>query len=111
VGHSTGGDGEIVCYVAQRGKEQVAKAVLIECLSPPMLKTPANPEGLPIEVFDNLRNGLTKDRSQSYMDLAVLFYGANRKARKSLQGHAGSILSVEYASRLQECLRQHQGLL
>jgi non-heme chloroperoxidase len=85
VGHSTGG-GEVVRYIARHGKERVAKAVLIAAVPPIMLKTPANPEGLPMEVFDNLRSGLTKDRSQFYKDLATPFYGANRPGAKVSQG-------------------------
>ena len=85
VGHSTGG-GEVVRYIARHGKKRVAKTVLIAAVPPIMLKTPANPEGLPIEVFDNLRSGLTKDRSQFYKDLATPFYGANRSGTKVSQG-------------------------
>ena len=85
VGHSTGG-GEVVRYIARHGKERVAKAVLIAAVPPIMLKTPANTEGLPMEVFDNLRSGLTKDRSQFYKDLAIPFYGANRPGAKVSQG-------------------------
>jgi non-heme chloroperoxidase len=85
VGHSTGG-GEVVRYIARHGKKRVAKAVLIAAVPPIMLKTPANPEGLPIEVFDNLRSDLTKDRSQFYKDLATPFYGANRSGTKVSQG-------------------------
>ena len=85
VGHSTGG-GEVVRYIARHGKERVAKAVLIAAVPPIMLKTPSNPEGLPIEVFDNLRSGLTKDHSQFYKDLAIPFYGANRPGAKVSQG-------------------------
>jgi non-heme chloroperoxidase len=85
VGHSTGG-GEVVRYIARHGKERVAKAVLIAAVPPIMLKTPANPEGLPIEVFNNLRSGLTKDRSQFYKDLTLPFYGANRPGTNVSQG-------------------------
>jgi non-heme chloroperoxidase len=85
VGHSTGG-GEVVRYIARHGNERVAKAVLIAAVPPIMLKTPANPEGLPMEVFDKLRNDLTKDRSQFYKDLAIPFYGANRPGAKVSQG-------------------------
>src|ERR671926_357168 len=67
-------------------KQRVAKAVLIAAVPPIMLKPPANPEGLPMEVFDNLRSGLTKDRSQFYKDLATPFYGANRPGAKVSQG-------------------------
>jgi non-heme chloroperoxidase len=85
VGHSTGG-GEVVRYIGRHGKERVAKAVLIAAVPPLMLKTPANPEGLPIEVFDNMRSGLMKDPSQFYKDLATQFYGANRPGAKVSQG-------------------------
>lgn len=85
VGHSTGG-GEVVRYIARHGSERVAKAVLIAAVPPLMLKTPANPEGLPIEVFDNMRSGLLKDHSQFYKDLAIQFYGANRPGAKVSQG-------------------------
>ncbi len=78
VGHSTGG-GEVTRYVARHGKGRVAKAVLMSAVPPLMLKTPGNPDGLPIEVFDDLRNNLAANRSQFYRDLpAVPFYGFNR---------------------------------
>jgi non-heme chloroperoxidase len=85
VGHSTGG-GEVVRYIARHGTKRVSKAVLIAAVPPIMLKTAANPEGLPMEVFDNMRSGLTKDRSQFYKDLAKQFYGANRAGAKVSQG-------------------------
>jgi non-heme chloroperoxidase len=85
VGHSTGG-GEVARYIGRHGTKRVAKAVLISAVPPIMLKSAANPEGLPIEVFDNLRRGLTKDRSQFYKDLATPFYGANRPGAKVSQG-------------------------
>ena len=85
VGHSTGG-GEVVRYIGRHGTKRVAKAVLIAAVPPIMLKTAANPEGLPMEVFDNMRNGLMKDRSQFYKDLATQFYGANRPGAKVSQG-------------------------
>jgi pimeloyl-ACP methyl ester carboxylesterase len=77
VGHSTGG-GEVVRYVARHGTQRVAKVVLIAAVPPIMLKTQANPEGLPIDVFDGLRARLTEDRSQFYEELAIQFYGANK---------------------------------
>jgi non-heme chloroperoxidase len=85
VGHSTGG-GEVARYIGRHGTGRVAKAVLLSAVPPLMLKTPANPEGLPIEVFDGLRTGLVADRSQFYQDLAVQFYGANRPAAKVSHG-------------------------
>ena len=85
VGHSTGG-GEVARYIGRHGTARVAKAVLIAAVPPIMLKTAANPEGLPIEVFDAIRAGLAKDRSQFYKDLAIQFYGANRPGAKVSQG-------------------------
>jgi non-heme chloroperoxidase len=85
VGHSTGG-GEVARYIGRHGTRRVAKAVLIAAVPPLMLKTAANPEGLPIELFDGLRASLMKDRSQCYRDFAVPFYGANRPGAKVSQG-------------------------
>jgi non-heme chloroperoxidase len=85
VGHSTGG-GEVTRYLARHGSQRVAKVVLVAAVPPLMLKTPANPEGLPMEVFDGLRAGLVKDRSQFYKDLALPFYGANRPGANVSQG-------------------------
>jgi non-heme chloroperoxidase len=85
VGHSTGG-GEVARYIGRHGTKRVAKAVLIAAVPPIMLKTAANPEGLPIEVFDAIRAGLIRDRSQFYKDLAIQFYGANRPGAKISQG-------------------------
>jgi non-heme chloroperoxidase len=85
VGHSTGG-GEVTRYIGRHGGGRVAKAVLLAAVPPLMLKTKANPEGLPMEVFDGIREGLIKDRSQFYRDLAQQFYGANRPGTKVSQG-------------------------
>jgi non-heme chloroperoxidase len=85
VGHSTGG-GEVARYIGRHGTKRVAKAVLIAAVPPIMLKSAANPEGLPMEVFDNMRRDLTKDRSQFYKDLALMFYGANRPGAMVSQG-------------------------
>jgi non-heme chloroperoxidase len=85
VGHSTGG-GEVARYIGRHGTARVAKAALISAVPPIMLKTDANPEGLPIKVFDDMRAGLARDRSQFYKDLAVQFYGANRPDAKVSQG-------------------------
>lgn len=85
VGHSTGG-GEVARYIGRHGTKRVAKAVLISAVPPVMLKSAANPEGLPMEVFDGLRAGLVKDRSQFYKDLALPFFGANRPGAKVSQG-------------------------
>jgi non-heme chloroperoxidase len=85
VGHSTGG-GEVARYIGRHGTERVARAVLIAAVPPLMIKTSANPEGLPIEVFDGLRAALFNDRSQCYRDFAPMFYGANRPGAKVSQG-------------------------
>jgi non-heme chloroperoxidase len=85
VGHSTGG-GEITRYVGRHGTSRVAKMVLVGAIPPLMLKTDKNPEGLPIDVFDGLRKGLSADRSQFYKDTAVPFYGANRPGSNVSQG-------------------------
>jgi non-heme chloroperoxidase len=77
VGHSTGG-GEVARYIGRYGTGRVVKTVLISAVPPIMLQTPDNPEGLPIQVFDEMRANLFKDRSQFYQDLAQMFYGANR---------------------------------
>jgi non-heme chloroperoxidase len=85
IGHSTGG-GEVTRYIGRHGTGRVVKAALISAVPPIMLKSDANPEGLPIEVFDGMRASLAKDRSQFYKDLAVQFYGANRPGAKVTQG-------------------------
>ena len=85
VGHSTGG-GEVARYIARHGTKRVAKAVLISAIPPLMLKTPANPGGLPIEVFDQLRAQVQADRQQFFKDLSAPFYGANRPGSKVSQG-------------------------
>jgi non-heme chloroperoxidase len=85
VGHSTGG-GEVARYIGRHGTSRVAKAVLIAAVPPLMLKTPANPDGLPIELFDTFRANLANDRSQAYRDFAAPFYGANRPDSKVSQG-------------------------
>ena len=85
VGHSTGG-GEVARYIGRHGTKRVAKAVLLSAITPLMLKTPANPGGLPIEVFEQLRAGVLADRSQFFKDLSAPFFGANREGSKVSQG-------------------------
>ncbi len=85
VGHSTGG-GEVARYIGRHGTTRVAKAVLIGAVPPLMLKTEANPGGLPIEVFDGIRAGVLADRSQFFKDLTIPFYGGNREGSKVSQG-------------------------
>lgn len=77
IGHSTGG-GEAARYVARYGKGRVAKMVLISAITPVMLKSAKNPGGLPIEVFDQIREGTAYHRSQYYEDMTLPFYGYNR---------------------------------
>lgn len=85
VGHSTGG-GEVARYIGRHGTQRVAKAVLISAVPPLMLKTPANPNGTPIEAFDQIRAAVLADRSQFWKDLSLLFYGFNRPGAKVSQG-------------------------
>lgn len=85
VGHSTGG-GEVVRYIARHGSENVAKVVLIGAVPPIMLKSSNNPGGLPMDVFNQIRNNVLKDRSQFFSDLSAPFYGANRPGSKVSQG-------------------------
>ena len=85
IGHSTGG-GEVTRYLGRHGTKRVAKAVLIGAIPPLMLKTPANPGGSPIEVFDQLRASVVADRSQFWKDLSMPFYGYNRPGAKVSEG-------------------------
>jgi non-heme chloroperoxidase len=85
VGHSTGG-GEVTRYIGRYGTGRVAKAVLIGAVPPLMLKTPANPAGTPIEVFDQIRASVKADRSQYWKDLSLPFYGYNRPGAKISEG-------------------------
>jgi non-heme chloroperoxidase len=82
VGHSTGG-GEVARYIGRHGTQRVAKAVLISAVPPLMLRTVANPGGLPVEAFDKLRAGVVADRSQFWTDLSMPFYGYNRPGAAS----------------------------
>nr|AYM52551.1 non-heme chloroperoxidase [Aetherobacter fasciculatus] len=99
VGHSTGG-GEVAHYIGRHGTKRVAKLVLVGAVPPLMVKTPANPGGLPLSVFDGIRKGTLENRSQFYKDLSIPFYGYNRKGATPsegvrdafwLQGMAGGI--------------------
>jgi len=85
IGHSTGG-GEVARYIGRHGTSHVAKAVLVDAVPPLMLKTDANPGGLPIEAFDQIRANVRMDHSQFYKDFSVPFYGANRPGSKVSQG-------------------------
>jgi non-heme chloroperoxidase len=85
IGHSTGG-GEVARYIGRQGTERVAKAVLVGAVPPGMLKTPKNPDGVPIEEFDKIRAGVKADRSQFWKELSFPFYGANRPGSKVSEG-------------------------
>jgi non-heme chloroperoxidase len=107
VGHSTGG-GEVTRYIGRHGSKRVAKAVLISAVPPVMVRTDANPEGLPIEVFNGLRDSVAKDPSQFYKDFAVLFYGANRPGAKVSQGLLDQIWFLSMQASVQnvyECIK------
>src|SRR5579872_1902734 len=103
VGHSTGG-GEVARYIGRHGTQRVAKAVLISAVPPLMLKTPANPGGLPMEVFDGIRHGVAADRSQFFKDLTMPFYNYNRPNAKVSEGVRDSFW-------LQGMMGGHKGLL
>jgi non-heme chloroperoxidase len=85
IGHSTGG-GEVAHYIGKYGSARVAKAVLVSSVPPLMLKTPANPHGTPIEVFDSIRKGVAENRSQFFKDLTLPFFGYNRPGAKVSEG-------------------------
>ena len=85
IGHSTGG-GEVARYIGRHGSSRVSKAVLVGAIPPLMLKTAANPGGLPIEVFDQIRTSVQADRAQFFKDLSAPFYGANLPGNKVSQG-------------------------
>jgi non-heme chloroperoxidase len=85
IGHSTGG-GEVIRYVARHGKDRVAKAVLISSVTPLMIKTPNNSEGIPLSVFDEIREGTATNRPQYFQDFTIPFFGYNREGAKISQG-------------------------
>ena len=109
VGHSTGG-GEVARYIGRHGTKRVAKAVLIGAVPPLMLKTAANPGGLPIEAFDDIRAGVLADRSQFFKDLSAPFYGANRPGAKVSQGLRDSFWLQGMQAGFKGCVRLHQGV-
>jgi non-heme chloroperoxidase len=85
VGHSTGG-GEVAHYIGRHGSKRVAKAVLVGAVPPQMVRSPTNPDGLPMSVFDGIRAAVLADRSQFFKDLSLPFYGYNREGAKPSQG-------------------------
>ncbi|SNX94216.1 alpha/beta fold hydrolase [Geodermatophilus sabuli] len=108
VGHSTGG-GEVTRYMGRHGTGRVAKAVLLSAIPPLMLKTEANPEGLPIEVFDGLRTDLLRGPSEFYRQLAEPFYGANRPGSEVSQGQKDDFWRMSMMAGLKgayECIEQ-----
>ncbi|WP_116449998.1 alpha/beta fold hydrolase [Blastococcus litoris] len=108
VGHSTGG-GEVTRYMGRHGTGRVAKAVLLGAIPPLMLKTDANPEGLPIEVFDGLRADLLRGPSEFYRQLAEPFYGANRPGSEVSQGQKDDFWRMSMMAGLKgayECIAQ-----
>src|SRR5580704_11776517 len=108
VGHSTGG-GEVVHYIGRHGSKRVAKVVLIGAVPPLMLKTEANPGGLPMSVFDGIRASVAANRSQFYKDLAVPFFGMNRPNAKMSQGWIDEFWREGMLGSIQgqyECIKQ-----
>jgi non-heme chloroperoxidase len=85
IGHSTGG-GEVAHYIGRHGTKRVAKAILVDAVTPGLVKTAKNPDGVPIEEFDKVRAGVKADRSQFWKDFSIPFYGANRPGSKVSQG-------------------------
>jgi non-heme chloroperoxidase len=85
IGHSTGG-GEVTRYIGRHGTKRVARAVLVGAVPPLMVKTDANPGGLPLEAFDQIRAGVAADRSQYFKNLSAPFYGANRPGAQVSDG-------------------------
>ena len=110
VGHSTGG-GEVARYIGRHGTGRVAKVVLLGAVPPLMLKTVANPDGLPIEAFDQIRAGVRANRSQFFRDLAIPFYGLQPRGRGGLAGGRGGVLAAGDAGRPQGRARLHQAVL
>ena len=108
VGHSTGG-GEVARYLGRHGSKRVGKTVLLGAVPPLMLKTAANPGGLPMDVFDGIRAGVRADRSQFFKDLTVPFYGANRPGAKVSQGLKDSFWFMGMQGSLKaelDCIKQ-----
>lgn len=101
VGHSTGG-GEVARFLGRHGTSRVKKAVLVSAVPPIMIKSEKNPGGLPMEVFDEIRAGLEKDRSQYFLDLSLPFYGYNREGAAKSEG-------MRYSFWLQSMMSGHKG--
>ena len=91
VGHSTGG-GEVARYIGRHGTGRVARAVLVGAVTPQMVVSPANPDGVPMSVFDGIRDGVRNDRAQFFLDLSTPFFGFNRPGAKVSEGMRQSFL-------------------
>ncbi len=91
VGHSTGG-GEVARYIGRHGTGRVAKAVLVGAVTPQMMASPNNPDGVPMSVFDGIRDGVRNDRAQFFLDLTMPFFGFNRPGAKVSEGMRQSFL-------------------
>ncbi len=91
VGHSTGG-GEVARYIGRHGTQRVAKAVLVGSVTPQMVVSPSNPDGVPMSVFDGIRQGVRKDRAQFFLDLTIPFFGFNRPGAPVSEGMRQSFL-------------------
>jgi non-heme chloroperoxidase len=107
IGHSTGG-GEVTRYIGRHGTERVARAVLIGAVPPLMLKTPANPEGTPMEIFDQIRASVATDRAQYFKDFSMAFYGYNRPGAKVSEGVRDTFLMISMQGGLKaeyECIK------
>ena len=110
VGHSTGG-GEVTRYIGRHGTKRVAKAVLIGAIPPLMLKTAANPGGLPIEVFDQLRANVVADRSAVLERAEPALLRLQPAGREDLRRRAGVVLAAEHDGRFSGVVLLHQGVL
>ena len=91
VGHSTGG-GEVARYIGRHGTQRVNKAVLVGAVTPQMVVSPTNPDGVPMSVFDGIREGVRNDRAQFFLDLSTPFYNFNRPGAKVSEGMRQSFL-------------------
>jgi len=91
VGHSTGG-GEVARYIGRHGTGRVARAVLVGAVTPQMVVSPSNPDGVPMSVFDGIRAGVHSDRAQFFLDLSMPFYNFNRPGAKVSEGMRQSFL-------------------
>ena len=85
MGHSTGG-GEAIHYAAKHGKDRVSKVVLISAVTPIMVQSDKNPDGVPMSIFDEIRTGTATQRAQYFQDFTIPFYGYNRPGAKISQG-------------------------